>query len=488
MVMATREFIADKEKDFSDWYNKVIYAADLVDNRYNVQGFVVHKPWSMLAFRQLYSLFERELEADGHLPVLFPLVIPEENFEKEKEHVEGFEPEVFWVTRAGPEDLKRHLALRPTSETAFYQMYSLWVQGKGDLPVKFYQSCAVYRNESETSPFLRGREFLWIEAHDCFATADEAVKQVNTDMKICEKVLDGRLGLKFLFFERPAWDTFPGAEKTFACDVRLPDGKALQIATTHLLGQNFAKPFGIRFSEGGEDKYVHQTCFGPGIWRMMAALISVHGDNKGLIMPFEVAPIQVVIVPIPGKSASPAKLVEKCREVRKELEAAGIRATVDDSDKTPGFKYNYWEMKGVPARIEVGEREATSGTLTLVRRDSREKQVIKQADAPRMAKELGELMLESMRAKSANELKSHVLNAADKKELLQVIESKNYARVFFCSTGKDGKECADWIQAESKGAKVRGTLFGADEKVPRGAKCVWCGKPASAVVYVARQY
>ncbi len=487
--MATREFLADKEKNFWDWYNKVIYAADLVDNRYNVQGFVVHKPWSMLAFRELYRLFEEELEADNHFPALFPTVIPEENFEREKEHVEGFEPQVFWVTRAGPEDLKRHLALRPTSETAFYQMYSLWTKSKADLPLKMYQSCSVFRNESETSPFLRGREFLWIEAHDCFATQKEAEEQVKRDAGICEKVLGHKLGLAFLFFERPAWDTFPGAEKTFACDVRLPDGKALQIATTHLLGQKFAKAFGIRYSdESGEAKFVYQTCFGPGIWRIMAAVIAVHGDDKGLVMPYPIAPVQAIIVPVPGKKVDAQKLSAKCSELEKQLKQSGVRAAVDASEKTPGYKYNYWEMKGVPMRIEVGEKELATQTITLARRDSRERTTIPAGQAAAAVKELGFGMLEDTRARAANDLKSHVLNAATKKELVEVLDSKNYARAFFCSTDKEGKDCADWIQAETKGGKVRGKLFGEEERVPRAAKCIQCGKPASAVVYIARQY
>ncbi|MCX6767918.1 MAG: proline--tRNA ligase [Candidatus Micrarchaeota archaeon] len=487
--MATKEFSADKAKDFSDWYNKVIYAADLVDNRYNVQGFVVHKPWSMLAFRQIYRLFEAELEADGHLPALFPTVIPEENFEREKEHVEGFEPQVFWVTRAGAEDLKRHLALRPTSETAFYQMYSLWVNGKADLPLKMYQSCSVFRNEPETNPFMRGREFLWIEAHDCFAAQEEAMQQVKRDMAVCERVLSHELGLSFLFFERPAWDTFPGAETTFACDARLPDGKAFQIATTHFLGQKFAKAFGIRYSDdSGAEKFVFQTCFGIGVWRMMAAVVAVHGDNKGLMMPFSIAPVQAMAIPIAGKGVDSTRLLAKCREIKAVLEKAGIRASVDDSDKTPGYKYNYWEMKGVPIRIEVGEKELTAGTVTLARRDSRERVTVGADKVVAAVNELGFALLESMCERAANDLKSHILNVSTKKELAEALDAKNYARAFLCSTDKEGKECADFIQAETKGGKVRGTLFGGDEAVPRGAKCIHCGRPASAIVYIARQY
>ena len=246
-MLSEKEFNKDKEKNFSEWYNTIIYAADLVDNRYNVQGFVVHKPWSMLSFKKLYAIFVKELEKDGHSPALFPTVVPEENFEIEKKHAKGFIPEVFWITHRGAEKLERRLALRPTSETIIYPMYSLWIRDHTDLPMKLYQSCNMFRNESETSPFLRGREFLWIEAHDVFATKKESEEQVITDSKISKKVLDGILGLSTLIFERPKWDTFPGAEHTYATDILLADGKALQIASTHLLGQNFAKAFKIKF-------------------------------------------------------------------------------------------------------------------------------------------------------------------------------------------------------------------------------------------------
>ena len=250
-----------KEENFSEWFTQVLTRADLIDQRYGVQGFIVHKPWAMRIIKEIYKMFEEELEKTGHEPVLFPLVIPEEYFEKEKEHVEGFKPEVFWVTEAGDEKLDRRLALRPTSETAFYSMYSLWIKSWRDLPLKLYQCVSVYRYEKHTRPFIRGREFLWIETHCAFATHEEALKQVEQDMENSRKVIWDKLGIPFLFLRRPPWDKFAGAEDTYAADTIMPDGRVLQISSTHDLGQRFAKAFEIKFvDKDGKWKYAWQTC------------------------------------------------------------------------------------------------------------------------------------------------------------------------------------------------------------------------------------
>lgn len=485
-MMAQREFNVDKNKSFSEWYNTVIYAADLVDVRYNIQGFIVHKPWATRVLRKLYNLFEVELEKDNHEPVVFPVVIPKENIDKEAGHLQGFAPELFWVTKGGSEELARPLALRPTSETAFYQMYSLWVQGSGDLPLKCYQSCSVYRYEHETLPFLRGREFMFIETHTAFAKADEAIAQTQRDLAIAKLVLESGLGLSIMQFTRPHWDTFPGADNTFASDVVMPDGKVNQIASTHMLGQHFSKPFNVSFEDGsGERKFAYNTCFGPGIWRIMAALIAVHGDAKGLVFPTVVAPIQIVIVPI-FKEENKAKVVDYCRKMAASLEKAGWRVLVDDSDKSPGFKYNQWEMKGVPLRVEVGGREVDAGTATLVRRDTHEKTVVSVAELPKKAKAAGKSILKELAKRSKAELKARVTSCRSIEAIGKTLDSTGgFCRVSLCSNGADGTACGKLIQEKTAG-KVRGTLIGKAE-APSG-KCVACGKPATAVVYVARQY
>lgn len=257
--------LPDIDKNFSDWYNEIV--SELIDLRYNVKGFIVYKPWIMRMIKILYGIWEKELEKNGHEPTLFPVVIPPENFQKEKEHVKGFSPEVFWITEGGDSKLTEKLALRPTSETAFYQMYALWVRSYNDLPMKLYQSCSVYRYETKaTKPLMRGREFLWIESHDMFANEEGAKQQVRDDMDITRKVLLENLGIPFIFLERPQWDKFKGADSTFAADTLMPDGKILQLPSTHLLGQHFSKAFNVQFiDERGNKIHPYTTCYGPPI-------------------------------------------------------------------------------------------------------------------------------------------------------------------------------------------------------------------------------
>jgi len=486
-MMSQREFNADKGKNFSEWYNTVIYAADLVDDRYNVQGFFVHRPWVTRMIRSIYKLFEGELEEDGHEPVVFPTVIPKENFEKESEHVEGFVPQVFWVTEAGGEKLSRPLALRPTSETAFYQMYALWVQSVSDLPMKLYQSCSVYRYEHETLPFLRGREFLWIETHDLFESGEQAIAQVKRDNAIARKVLFEELGIPVSIFERPQWDTFPGAHNTFAYDVLLPDGKVLQVGSTHYLGQNFSKAFGVKTSSEGKENFVHSTCFGPGIWRMVAAIVGVHGDNKGLVLPQKVAPIEVVIVPIfKGEISEPvARYSEKIVE---ELEKAGLKTKVDDGNKTPGFKYNYWELRGVPLRVEVGGREVENNSATIARRDTKEKETVPLEKLGERAKLLLNEMLAALRDKAVRELRERTVVAENLSGVEKQMKAGGFAITPFCSIGMDGKNCAQTLQEKTEGGKVRGVPAFAREMPSENQKCVVCGKKAAEIVYVAKQH
>ncbi|MFH1750690.1 MAG: proline--tRNA ligase [Candidatus Micrarchaeota archaeon] len=482
--MKQREFNIDKNRNFSEWYNTIIYASELADIRYNIKGFLVHRPWSTLAFRHIYRLFEAELEADSHLPVIFPTLIPEENFLKEKEHVEGFSPEVFWVTEKGSEKLERKLALRPTSETAFYQMYSLWVGSFRDLPMKLYQSCSVFRAEKETNPFLRGSEFLWIETHDLFATQKEAQEQTERDFQISRKIMGDIFGIAFLAFERPQWDKFAGAEKTFAYDCLMPDGKAFQFGSTHLLGQHFTKAFDVNFTDAeGNRKIPYSTCFGPGIWRILGAIISVHGDQKGLIFPFEIAPIQVIIVPI-FRGDGGEKVLKKADEIRQLLNNNSIRCEIDRSDRSPGYKYNWWEMRGVPLRIELGEREVADNAITLVRRDTREKLKVAIEESPQVIRSTANMMLQSLKANSEKILNSSIKISNTKEETREILDQKGFARLFLCSMGMDGKKCADTLKDLTKGGKVRGIRL--DEK-PEAGKCIVCGREGLRVFF-ARQY
>jgi len=476
------------KSNFSEWYNEITKEAKLCDLRYNVKGFVVFMPWSVKTMKIMYADFEKELESTGHKPALFPALIPESNFKKEGEHVEGFVPEVFWVTHAGNDELEEKLAMRPTSETAMYQMYSLWIQGLKDLPLKIYQSCQVWRHETKaTKPFIRSREFYWIEAHDVFATEQGARDQVAEDMRTTEKVMHQKFGIPFFFFRRPQWDKFPGALDTFAADTLMPDGRALQLPSTHLLGQNFAKPFDVKYTdEKGNSEYCWQTCYGPAVSRIYAGLISTHGDDKGLVLPFDLAPVQVVVVPIPRKG-NEAPLYAKAKELASTLVAAGFRAEADLSENTPGFKFNEWEMKGVPIRIELGGRELENKELTLCRRDTLAKEKIPEAQLLSRVPVIGAELSANLLVKADEHFKNNTRKANTIEELESELKKGGFIAVPFCSLEKSSKPCADKVKAVNAG-DVRGTLFGNDEKPKAGEKCIACGKSAHEIVYVARQY
>ncbi len=473
-----------KNENFSEWFTQVLLKTDMIDIRYNVQGFIVHKPWSMRIIKEIYKLFEKELEETGHEPVLFPLVIPEENFEKEKEHVEGFKPEVFWITEAGDEKLERRLALRPTSETAFYSMYSLWIQSWRDLPLKLYQSVSVYRYEKHTRPFIRGREFLWIEAHNVFRNHEEALKQVQEDMLNSKKVIYEKLGIPFIFLRRPEWDKFAGALDTYAADTLMPDGKVFQISSTHDLGQNFAKAFEIKFvDKDGEKRFVWQTCYGPGIWRIVAALVAIHGDDKGLVLPFDVAPVQIIIIPIYYTDEDKERVLEKCFELEKELKKKGYRVKVDDrTDRTPGWKFNEWELKGVPLRFEIGRKEINNGIITVLRRDTLKREKIKMDKIYDYLEKIPQIIVKNLREKAEKTFKEKIVTAYTKSEVIKNIRDGKIVRMPFCGDEK----CAEDLREATEGGKIRGTeINGKDAK---GLKCAWCGIEAKNWVYVAKSY
>lgn len=477
-------FNVDKRKDFSGWYNEIVDKAELADLRYNVKGFVVFRPWSVITMKAMYDMWEKALEGRGHLPALFPAVIPESSFRVEREHVEGFAPEVFWVTEHGAgEKLEERLGLRPTSETAMYRMYSMWIRSYNDLPLKIYQSCQVWRHETKaTKPFIRSREFHWIEAHDVFATREDAEKQVLEDMEITRECLLEQLGVPFLFFERPQWDKFAGAEKTYAADCLMPDGRVLQLPSTHFLGQNFAKAFNVKYADkDGREQYCWQTCYGPGISRIFAAVIATHGDSKGLVFPFAIAPVQVVIVPI-NTQADP-KVMEKAGQLEKAL--AGYRVKVDSSEKHPGEKYYHWEMKGIPVRLEIGPRDLQKKSVTLVRRDSGAKSQVREEELVEAVEKTACELTESLRKKAVEEFNRRVVDAQTVEAVEKALSEGRIARTCFCSISRDSVKCAEEVE-KKLGARVLGVR--ADVKEKPSGKCYFCGRKATAVVYIARQY
>ncbi|MFW9800267.1 MAG: proline--tRNA ligase, partial [Candidatus Thorarchaeota archaeon] len=364
-------FNISKEENFPDWYGEIVKVAELADIRYGVKGFTPFLPWSYMTMDIMFGLYEDALKRKRHLPMLFPTVIPEGNLRKEAEHVEGFTPQVFWIKDIGEGvELEERLALRPTSETAIYPMYSLWIRSWRDMPLKRYQRCSVFRSEvKSTRPFLRGREFLWIESHNVFATHEEALAQVMEDIETTKEVLTDDYRIPIMIFKRTQWDKFPGGLNTYAADTLMPDGKVIQLPSTHDLGDNFARAFDIKYlNENNQTEYAWQTCYGPAVSRMYGAMIAIHGDDKGLRLPFKLAPYQVVIIPI-IKGRNEDEALKYCRKIEKTMVKAGFRVHLDDCDMTPGWKYNYWEMKGVPIRIEAGPRDIKGEKVVIFRRD-----------------------------------------------------------------------------------------------------------------------
>jgi prolyl-tRNA synthetase len=470
-----------KREDFSTWFSEIVQKAELGDLRYNVKGFLVFQPWSVLCMEKMYKQFDRVLQRKGHQPYFFPTLIPEENFAKESGHIEGFTPEVFWVTQGGETKFNEKLALRPTSETAFYQMFSLWIRSYNDLPFKTYQRANVFRYETKaTRPFLRSREFHWIETHCAFANEEGAMKQVEEDMETTKEILHDTFGLPFIFFERPQWDTFPGAKKTFAADVLNPDGRVVQQPSTHMIKQDFAKAFDIKFKDkDGKDKFVYTTCYGPAMSRIFASVVIVHGDDKGLRFPWEIAPRHIAIVPIDDSN----EVIKKAEEIKKKI-GEFAEVVIDLSNKTAGEKFNQWELKGVPVRIDIGKKELKEGKLSVFRRDLNKKEVIAEKELMNYLEKVKKESTQNLMKEADQVFKNRIVDAKSVKEMKKVIDDGNIVRCEFCSIDRNGEKCAEVVEKEV-GAKVRGTNL---KKETVKGNCVVCGKKAGHVVYVAKDY
>ena len=474
---------AKKTGNFSEWYTQVIEKAEIVDLRLGIKGFITVRPWGTFMIEKLYDIFEKELQDKGHLPVIMPSVIPESNLKKEASHIQGFTPEVFWLKT---EEDEEKLALRPTSETLFTPMFALWVRSHRDLPLKLYQRGSVFRHDTKaTRPLVRGREFQWIECHDAFATKKEAEAQVKEDIDTTKKILYERLGIPFLAMKRPSWDTFSGAEYTIGSDVLMPDGKFIQQPSTHFMGQRFSRVFNAKFrTEEDKEDYLYTTAYGPAMSRMLVSIISTHGDDSGLVLPFNISPIQVVIVPI-YTIKNKSKILEYAKEILGKLKVHEITARIDSrEDYTPGWKFHEWELKGVPFRIEVGEKELRGKKFTLFTRDTGKK-ISASLIKLNSIRKLGELYDKRLKAKADNYMKGKIVKCKTRENIKRAIEEGKIARVNFCSVGKDGEKCAEYVEKEI-GAEVRGTLADKNEK-PSG-KCVICNTLANAVVYVAKSY
>lgn len=483
MDKESKDGLASKKENFSEWYSKVIEKAEIVDLRLGIKGFITIRPWGTLIIEKLYDLFEEELQKKDHLPVIMPSVIPESNLKKEESHIKGFTPEVFWLqTEKGEE----RLALRPTSETIFTPMFSLWVRSHKDLPLKLYQRGSVFRYDTKaTRPLIRGREFQWIECHDAFATKEEAENQVQEDIDTTKKIIYEKLGIPFFAMKRPQWDKFAGAEYTIGSDVLMPDGKMIQQPSTHLMGQKFSRAFDAKFkTKEGKEDYLYTTAYGPAMSRILVSIVSTHGDDKGLILPFSVSPIQVVIIPI-YTTKNKFKILKYAKEILVKLKKDHISAKLDSRDDySPGWKFNEWELRGVPFRVEIGEKEIKKKSLTVFIRDTGKKETIKTSRVSDLIK-LGYSFDKRLRKKADDFVKGKVVNCKTEEEIKRTVNSGKIARVNWCSMGSDGMKCAEVIE-KGIGAEVRGVL--ADKRENPTGNCVVCKKPAEAIVYIAKSY
>lgn len=470
-----------KEENFSEWFTQIIEKAEIVDIRTGMKGFVAIRPWATQTIEKMYEFYENELHKNKHKPVMMPTLIPESNLKKESSHIKGFTPEVFWLKTKTDEG---KLALRPTSETLFTPMFKLWARSHRDLPMKLYQRCQVFRLDTKaTRPLIRGREFHWIEAHDAFATKEEAEKQVQEDIQMTEDIMHQKFCVPFLPMKRPEWDKFAGAEYTIGSDSLLPDGKLIQQPSTHLMGQKFSKAFDAKFkNEDGKEDYLWTTAYGPAMSRILVSVIALHGDDNGLVMPACLSPIQIVIVPI-YKKENKSKILKYASDIQTKLKE--FRTEIDNREVySPGWKFNEWELKGVPFRIEIGEKEMKKKEVTLFHRDTKKKETLSLNKLTNI-KKYSEDFDKRLKEKADKFFKSRITNCKTKNELKEAMNAGKIARVELCSTNPDGLKCAEIVEKEIN-ADIRGTLANKRE-TPKG-KCIICNKKANEIAYIGRSY
>ncbi len=465
-----------KSEDFNEWYNEIVELADLCDKRYPIKGMNIWRPYGWKLMNHVDRLIRDEMTKTNHQEVCFPLLIPESFFKKEEEHIEGFGKEVFWVTHAGTNQLEERWLLRPTSETAMYPIFSLWVRSHTDLPLKTYQIVNTFRYETkQTRAFIRVREIHFFEAHTCHVDFEDAERQIKEDKEIADRLLN-KLCLPYVFSKRPEWDKFAGAYYTISIDVLMPSGRTLQIGSIHQYRDNFAKPYEISYeTEKGDHAFCHQTTYGMSE-RLLGALIGVHGDNKGLIMPAEVAPLQVVIIPIIFKGKEQAVL-EASTTLHKKLLQEQIRSFIDDREITPGNKYYDWELKGVPLRIEIGPRDIEKNELTLVRRDSGKKKSVLLNDAEHTIKTELKDLEHTLYANAEKLLKENM------HQVLTIEEAKQKTGIValpWCGN----KDCALEIENVLEG----NTLGEPIENADCSEHCPVCGSPAKTWMRYAKSY
>ena len=469
--------IADINADFPQWYTDVVIKTGLADYG-PTKGSMVIRPYGYAIWENIQRELDARFKATGHKNAYFPLLIPMSLLQKEAEHVEGFAPEVATVTRAGSNELAEPLVVRPTSETIICDMYSRWIQSYRDLPLKINQWANVVRWEKTTRPFLRTSEFLWQEGHTVHATREEAEKETLDILYLYADFARDCLAMPVLIGQKTEKEKFAGAEETYGMEAMMQDGKSLQAGTTHHFGDKFARAYDIQFLDrDGTHKYAWQTSWGVST-RLIGALIMAHGDARGLILPPAVAPVQAIVLPI---AIHKAGVEEAARSVIDRLVAAGVRCEGDFSDQTPGWKFNEWEMKGVPLRLEIGPRDIENGVVTVVRRDNGEKSVVKNEELEGVIKCLLSDVHESMYRKAEAFRDSRIKEAHTLDELKKYLDEGNFVKAMWCGS----RECELKVK-ELMQATIRIMPF---DQTPIDDKCRLAdGSPAKKLVIFARAY
>lgn len=471
-----------KADDLSEWYTQVVTKAELADYA-PMKGFMVLRPYGYSVWEKIREYLDRRLKETGHSNAYFPLLIPESYLKKEADHFKGFTPEVFWVTQAGEDKLSERLAVRPTSETIINDAYSKWVRSWRDLPLLINVWNSVLRAEiTTTRPFLRTSEFLWQEGHTVHATKEDADREVMMILEFYRQLIEEQMAIPVLLGYKSEKEKFVGALYTTTLEAMMPDGKAIQMGTSHDLGQNFSKPFEIKYL--GQDEQTHYawtTSWGVS-WRLISAMIMLHGDDKGLIVPPQIAPIQAVIVPIYYKGEGADATTNKVRSTSDRLTKAGVTVHVDSREQyTPGWKFNEWELKGVPLRIEIGPKDVEKNQVTLVRRDKSQKLMVKDDMVVAEVQKCLEEIQKSLFSKAKSALNASMSQAGSYDQFKRVLNERGgFVRACWCGSA----ECEEAIKNET-GATIR-TIPLTDEAT--FSSCIYCGKPAAKVGYFAKSY
>ena len=471
------EDITSMEEDFAKWYTDIVKKAELIEYT-SVKGCMVIRPYGYAIWENIQRILDGMFKATGHENVCMPMFIPESLLQKEKDHVEGFAPEVAWVTHGGAEELEERLCVRPTSETLFCEHYANVVHSYRDLPKLYNQWVSVVRWEKTTRPFLRSREFLWQEGHTIHATADEAIAETEQMLNVYADFCRDALAMPVVRGRKTESDKFAGAEATYAIEALMHDGKALQAGTSHYFGDGFAKAFDIMYTDKENKKvYPHQTSWGV-TTRLIGAIIMTHGDDNGLCLPPAVAPIQLVILPIAQHKEG---VLDKARELQERLSKVA-RVKLDDSDQSAGWKFAEYEMKGVPVRLEIGPRDIENGTCVLVRRDTNEKVTVRLDELEEAVPTMLQSVHENMYRKALENQKNRTYDCTTLDEIVSTLEQKGdgFIRAMWC-----GDEACEDAVKEKTGVGSRCIPFDGETL---SDKCVCCGKPARHMVLWGKAY